>query len=83
MQLLKAEWLVKPGSRAAGRPERLVCPNLGLRLRTSEKSPGSLQDCWLRRSGNLAGSGQQGGGARAGVEGVRGARPGKMGSAVE
>ena len=73
---------MKPGSCAAGCPGRLVVSNLGLCLRTKEKSPGSLQECWLRRSGNLAGSGM-GDGAGGGIKGIRGAQPGKVGSVAE
>lgn len=55
--LREAEWLWKPGPRAAGWPGRWVCLNLGLCLRTSEKNPAFLQNSWLRGSGDLAGSG--------------------------
>ena len=48
---------MKPGSRAAECPRRSVVSNLRLFLRTREKSPDSLQERWLKRSGDLAGSG--------------------------
>ena len=73
---------MKPGSRAAECPGRSVVSNLRLFLRTREKSPDSLQECWLKRSGDLAGSGM-GDGAGGGVKGSRGAWPGRVGSVAE
>lgn len=60
----------------------MVCSNLGLCLRSSEKKPGFLKDCWMRGRGDLAGSGV-GGGAGWEVSGVRGARWVRVGSARE